>query len=196
MMRLLLRLTIAAIAVALAACGHMPVMSRVKLARIDFTATDPAQLRVAIKLPRAVTPLPNGVALRITVTLADGHEDAQDFILREVSAPADIIGLYKELEADTHIVAYRLEAADVVRVTAFRDALKQKQAATGRKGGALGISARPKGCRTAELGNRPVYFTTYLRTAETGSYVPLARDVDLRTLDPNRDLAASIPPCG
>jgi hypothetical protein len=35
-----------------------------------------------------------------------------------------------------------------------------------------------------------------LRTAETGGYVALARDLDLRTIDPQRDLAAAIPPCG
>jgi hypothetical protein len=35
--------------------------------------------------------------------------------------------------------------------------------------------------------------TTYLRTAETGRYVPLARDLDLRTIA--RDLVDAIPPC-
>jgi len=32
-----------------------------------------------------------------------------------------------------------------------------------------------------------------MQTAETGSYVPLTRDVDLRTIDPRQDLA--IPLC-
>jgi hypothetical protein len=41
-----------------------------------------------------------------------------------------------------------------------------------------------------------VLFSTYLKTAETGAYIPLARDVDLRRLDPNRDLAALVPVCG
>ena len=52
---------------AMAGCSHMPVTSMVKLARVDFETSDPAQLRAAIKLPRTLRPQPNGVALRIAV---------------------------------------------------------------------------------------------------------------------------------
>lgn len=38
-------------------------------------------------------------------------------------------------------------------------------------------------------------FCTYQRTSETGRYVTLTRDVDLRTLEPDRDVAALIPSC-
>jgi hypothetical protein len=38
-------------------------------------------------------------------------------------------------------------------------------------------------------------FTTYLRTLETRNYVPLARDVDLRTVVSQDDIAAAIAPC-
>jgi len=54
---------------------------------------------------------------------------------------------------------------------------------------------QPDACRSGELPNGPVYFTTYLRTAETNGYVPLARDVDLRTVMKERDVAAEIPGC-
>ena len=53
--------------VALTGCGHMPVGSMAKLARVDFETSDPAQLRAAIKLPRTLRARPNGVALRISV---------------------------------------------------------------------------------------------------------------------------------
>jgi hypothetical protein len=49
-------------------------------------------------------------------------------------------------------------------------------------------------CRTGELPKRPVCFITYLRTQETDGWVPLTRDVDLRTVLPG-DLAAEIPVC-
>ena len=58
------------------------------------------------------------------------------------------------------------------------------------------IAVRPDACRSADFGSRPVYLTTYLRTAETGGYVPLTRDVDVRTLAPGRDLVAEMPMCG
>ena len=92
---------------ALAACTHMPVTSMVRLARVDFTNTDPGELRAAVKLPRAVQPRPNGVSLRIGVRLASGHEEVQDFLLREVSDPSDVLTLNRELDRNTHIFAYR-----------------------------------------------------------------------------------------
>jgi len=183
------------LALLLAGCGHMPVTSMIKLARADLAATDPVQLRAAVKLPRALKLKPAGVALRIGVRLASGEEETQDFLLREVSDPADVLALRAELEPNTQIFAYQLDPAEAVRLAAFRDALKKKQEASGRRGGALTIAVQPDACRAGELPDRPVYITTYLKTAETGGYVPLARDVDLRTLVPGRDVTAEIPVC-
>jgi hypothetical protein len=183
---------------ALGGCGHMPVTSMLKLARIDFANTDPAQLRAAVKLPRLVRPQPQGVALRVGVKLNSGQgeqEEFQDFVLREVSDPKDVLALHRELDADTHVFAYRLDAAEAARLSAFREALKKKQATSGASGGSLTISIHSQACRSGELPRQPIVLTTYLRTAETGGYVPLTRDVDLRTIDPQRDLAAAMPPC-
>ena len=171
----------------------MPVTSMIRLARADLAATDPAQLRAAVKLPRALRLKPTGVSLRIGVKLAGGEEEAQDFLLREVSDPADVLALHRELDPNTHVFAYRLDPAEAARLAAFRDALKKKQDASGRRGGALTIAVRPDACRTGDLPDRPVYVTTYLKTAETGGYVPLARDLDLRTAVPGRDVTAEIP---
>lgn len=173
----------------------MPVTSMIKLAQVDFAKTDPAQLRAAVKLPRVVRPRPQGMVLRITVKLADGHEEFADFKLLEASDPKELLDLRRELDANSHIFAYRLEEKEALRLAAFRAALEKKQAASGGKGGALTIAIRPEACRTGELSGRALAFTTYLRTPETGDYVPLARDVDLRTVV-SRDEVAAIPPCG
>src|SRR5215510_11829345 len=114
---------------------------------------------------------------------------------REVSDPADVVALHAELEPNTQIFAYRLDPAEASRLAAFRDALKKKQEASGRRGGNLTITVRPDACRAGDLPDRPVYITTYLKTAETGGYVPLARDVDLRTIVPGRDVTQEIPAC-
>jgi hypothetical protein len=105
-----------------------------------------------------------------------------------------LLELRQELDAGSHIYAYRLDDREVARITGFRTALQKKQAASGGKGGALTIAVRPDACRTGKLG-RTLTVTTYLRTKETGAYVPLARDVDLRTLAPQTDIAAAIPTC-
>ena len=157
----------------------MPVTSMVKLARVDFAATEPAALRAAVKLPRAIRPRPQGVTLRIGVRLASGHEAFQDFLLREASDAGEMAALKDEFDADTHVFAFRLDPAETQRLV-----------------GALSIAVRPDACRTGELPAGPVHFTTYLRTAETGGYLPLARDLDLRTVVTGRDVAAELPLCG
>ena len=178
----------------LGGCSHVPVMSVIRLARADLTNADPALLRAAVKLPRSLRL--RRVVLRMGVAVGGGPEEAQEFTLREASDPSDVLALANELEGGTYILAYRLDPVEAARLAAFRDALKQKQQAGGTRGGRLTVAIRPDACRTAELPDRPVTFTAYLQTEKTGGYVPLARDVDLRTMSPGRDLAAEIPPCG
>ena len=173
-----------------AACGHMPVTSLVKLARIDFETSDPAQLRAAVKLPDGLRPLPHGMALRVGVKVGDTPEQARDFALLEVP---DVPELAAEAGRHARIFAYRLDNGETARLNAFRAeviALKSKG-----QHGSISISVRPQACKTADLPDGPIYFTTYLRTAETADYVVLARDLDLRTLVPGRAIVAEIPPC-
>ena len=180
---------------AMAGCGHMPVTSMVKLARIDFETTDPAQLRAAVKLPRALRPQANGVVLRIAVQVGRAPEDARDFMLLELPEPAE---LAREAADGSHIFAYRIDDSDLARLKAFRNELIARKTAgqsSGQKG-SISISVRPQACKTSELPDGPLYFTTYLRTAETKDYVALARDVDLRSIVPNAAVVAEIPRCG
>lgn len=183
------RLFCCAAALALAGCGHMPVTSMVRLARVDFQTSDPAQLRAAIKLPKSLKPLPRGVALRIAVKVGRSAEEAQDFVLHELPDVGELAG---EADAASRIYAYRLDDADVARLNAFRAALLERKKAGDH--GSLSISVRPQACSTEEIGSAAIIFTSYLRTSETGSYVTLARDVDLRTVVPDR-VAAEIPRC-
>jgi hypothetical protein len=176
---------------AMAGCSHMPVTSMVKLARVDFETSDPAQLRAAIKLPRTLRPQPNGVALRIAVQVGRAPEEARDFMLRELPEPAE---LTREAGADSHIFAYRIDDSDLARLAAFRAELVAKKS-SGQKG-SISISVRPQACKAGELPDGPHCFTTYLRTSETKDYVALARDVDLRSIVPNAAVVAEVPRCG
>ena len=188
LLRCLLRVLVM---LAMSGCSHMPVTSMVKLARVDFETSDPAQLRAAIKLPHTLRPRPNGVALRIAVKVGPAPEEARDFMLRELPEPAELV---RETGADSHIFAYRIDDSDLARLAAFRAELIAKKS-SGQKG-SISISVRPQACKSGELPDGPVYFTTYLRTAETKDYVALARDVDLRSIAPDPAAVAGIPRCG
>ena len=182
------------LSVAVAGCSHMPVTSMVKLARIDFETSDPAQLRAAIKLPRSLRARPNGVALRISVRVGREPEEARDFMLREMPEPAE---LARENSAGNQIFAYRIDDADLARLAAFRAELTARKSAAQSSGqkGSISISVRPQACKVGELPDGPIYFSTYLRAAETKEYVTLARDVDLRSIVPNAAVVAEIPRC-
>lgn len=175
---------------ALTGCGHMPVTSMVKLAQVDFQTTDPDKLRVALKLPRVLKAHAERTVLRITVGLADGAGEARNFALRAVSEGD---ALMDEVDAGTEISTYALATRDVAELRMFRSALMQRQKKGA--GGSLTIVVQPDACRTAPPPEGPIRFSTFLKTSETGGYVVLARDVDLRTVDPTQDIVAKIPPC-
>ena len=67
----------------LAGCGHMPVTSMIKLAQIDFTSTDPALWRAAVKLPQTLQPRTQAMVLRISVRASNGQELKQEFALQD-----------------------------------------------------------------------------------------------------------------
>ncbi|WP_137043934.1 hypothetical protein [Pseudolabrys sp. FHR47] len=179
-------------AVVLAGCGHMPVTSMVKLSQIDFQTTDPEKLRVAVKLPRALKARADGTVMRIVVKLTNGDEEARDFAL-SAATDDEVAALATEGDAGSEMFAFAIAKNDIAQLRIFRTGLLQRKKSG--SGGSLTISVRPNVCRNESLAGGPVLFTTYLKTAETDSYVPLARDVDLRTFDTNRDLAALIPAC-
>ena len=174
-----------------AGCGHMPGTSMVKLAQVDFQTTDPEKLRVAVKLPHMLRARTEGTVLRVAVKLAGGEEEARDFALRDTTN-IDRAELAGEAEPGSEIYAYAIASGDIAHLRMFRATLIRKQKGSG---GSITISVRPDACRTEPLQNGPVLFSTFLKTAETNSYVPLARDVDLRRIVPGRDLAAEILPC-
>ncbi len=179
----------------LASCGHVPLASILKLSRIDFKTTDPAGLRIAVKLPSSIKPQRDKLRLRITVQLPNSTETTQDFVLSEISDPAELAMLRKEVDDGVRVFAYRLDTAEASKLAAFRDDLLKKKE-EGSRGGGLKINVVPEACRSGAVASGAVPFTTYLRTPETDGYVTLAEDVDMRMVVPGRDLVSEMPACG
>lgn len=178
------------LAVALGGCGHVPVASMIELAKIDFATTDFAELRAAATLPPPLAPLPGQTRLKLAVAFQDGEREERVFVLREVTDPAERAQVAR-LGAGT--TAFRLDPADAEKLAAARTEIKQRKA-EGRRG-SVTLSVEPAACRTAKLPAGELPVSTYLRTAETGSYVALTRRADLKALI-GPDKIAEIPPCG
>jgi hypothetical protein len=182
---------ICVLAADLAACGHMPMTSLLQLSKIDFATTDPRALRAAVVLPSGLSP--QNVVLRFTGRINKGPDQTEDFRLERFSEPT----LDQTLEAAAaqgSVSAYRLTAADATRLSEFRISLFRQKAAQGGSG-ELELTIHPEVCLTAPVAEGPVLATSYIRTSETQAYVPLARDFDLRTIDPQRDLIATAAAC-
>ncbi len=134
----------------LTGCGNMPVVSMLKLSRINFQTTDPASLRIAVKLPASIKPQRDKLRLRLTVQLPGGADTTQDFVLSEISDPAELAMLRKEVDAGASIYAYRLDMAEARKLAAFRDDLLRKKQ-EGSRGGGLKINVVPMPAGAARL---------------------------------------------
>jgi hypothetical protein len=188
------RLTTLVLALNAAACAHVPVMSLVKLSSIDFATTDLTELRAGIALPESLQPLEGTVKLTVLAETDDGMKIRRSFILEDGGTPDDLAGLRADAGADANVHVYRLsdrEAGDMESVR--RDVLARKQETGG--GGRLEISIGAEACRTGVLPDGSLPMTTYLKTSETETFVPLTRNVDLRTLTARSEVSAGLPPC-
>lgn len=138
--------------VLLSACGHMPVTSMVKLARTDFATVDPAELRVAVKLPQTVRPRRDGVRLRVTVKTGSGPAQVEEFVLRDLNDAGELMALRAEVEPGTAIYAFRLDPNDLARVQAFRAAALQRQASGARARSRSASAPRPAALPPSRMG--------------------------------------------
>lgn len=181
----------------LAGCGHVPLTSLPKLAKIDIKTTDLAQLRAGISLPADIRPLPGGVTMTIAALPKDGGRHERKVVLEEVRDATELASLPVLIAPGRHFTLFRLSSADVARLGAFREEMFAGPQQSGNRG-SLSLGA-DKACRLGELSAKPITMTGYLRTSETQDYVLLMRDFDLteavRAIDPKVDLATAIPAC-
>ncbi len=176
----------------LTACGHVPLSSLPRIARIDIMTTDPARLRIAVRLPKDIRPQPGGIAMTLTVQIAGEAPQVHRLALMEISDTAEAAALAAYRDAGRTLHAFGLAAADARRFSDVRAAILARRGEG--KNGSLSIGVSPETCRTGELPPGPLFVDSYLRTSELPAYVPLTRDVDLRRME-GRDVAALIPPC-
>lgn len=181
-MRLLARSVFVVVAFSLAACGTVPLRSLSALSRIDAQTTDLSALRVALRLPASVRPLPRGVSLETVVKIGGEPDRKAAFRLVQIDDLSEMAGLPAST-GGTHFYLFRFVPEDAARFEALRTSvLTQKQ---GGKSASIGIGVATKEfCRVGELPPGPILATTFLRTSETRTFVEASRDLDLRA-DPN-----------
>lgn len=164
----------------LAACTSVPLASLPKLARIDFMTTDLSRMRVALALPTALAPKPQGVVMEMKYKVGEELEQVESLHLDESKLTQDLQGLPTDQPKGQALHVFKLLATDVMHLNALRqsvaDAKKQNQ-----KGSlSLGIAAR-EFCKLSDLPLGPALTTTYVLTSETETYVTMVQDFNLRS---------------
>lgn len=180
-----------------AGCGHVPLTSLPKLAKIDVRSTDLSQLRAGISLPAGIRPLPGGITLTIIALPKAGGRHERKVVLEEVHDAAELASVPTLVAPGRLFTLFKLNSGDVAQLGAFREEMFAGPRNEGNRG-SLSLGA-DKACQTGELSGKPITMTGYLRTSETRDYVLLMKDFDLseaaRAIDPKIDLATAIPPC-
>ena len=179
------------------ACAHVPLMSMAKLSSIDFATTDLSQLRAGIALPDSLAPVDGGVRMTILAETEDGMTIRRTFALEgeAVSSAADpAAGLGDTAKPGETVWVYRLPGRAAADLDEMRADLMAHKQETGN-GGRMEIRIGAEACRTEPLTDAPLLMTTFLKTSETETFVPLARNVDLRSLAPAERLAGTLPSC-
>jgi hypothetical protein len=174
--------------------GHMPVASMIRLSRVEFTRTDLSRLRAAIRLPQGLELQLGNSKLRVSVKVGGGEPATREFSLAEIRSDQHAFAPASQREGDARVRVFAISAGDLPRAEAFRAELLARQQASGRSGGNVSISILPDGCRVGDWPDGPVRITTYLQTAETGGFVVLAQDLDLRAIAGAHSLTR-IPSC-
>jgi hypothetical protein len=153
-----------------------------KLSRIDFMTTDLSRMRIAITLPSAIKPRKTGVQMETKRKFGDNPEKTDIIVLQETSEPSDMVGLPNDFATGIKIYVYRLPTNEIEKLENIRREGQLNKAA-GKKGTfGMGITAK-EFCKAGQLDAGPIYTTTYLASSETGGYIVLTRDVNLRSDD-------------
>jgi hypothetical protein len=187
-------IAIAASPLVLAACGGMPVSSMLKLRGVDFGTTDLSALVAGVELPQELQPLPEGARLIISVQHGDGTRQERSVKLAPSHAIADRDPLRAHAPAGASVAAYRVAPEELPALERFRAEVREQRARSGTAS-RLMLSVAADSCRAGPLPDGPLPLTTYLKTSETGEFVALARNLDLRALAGDRAITQRIPAC-
>jgi hypothetical protein len=171
----------------LSVMSHMPLSTMSRLSSLKLAEIDPAELRVAARLPDALEPRSHGVKVRIEVAgMKQGKNSAMELILELTADPSELAPLSAQRRAGHGIWVYRLSRSDVDRLKAL---IAEAVGASG-----VSLAAGVEACHRKPYGSAALPTTTFLKTNVTGFFV-LTQDLDLRSVVSEQHLAARVPPC-
>ena len=190
-MRLLPRLALLTLALALAGCAKVPLATMLTLATLDQNTADPAGFGAAVRQPLGLATRPGGVKLTLTITRNGApRPEIHAFFMVEVREPVEIAKVARYRRASDVLTVYRLSAADAAEMRQLQRSVRSAEGA-----GSLDIGVSADACARQPLPAGPIPVSTYLKVAASGAYLPVLEDIDLRAEAGEAALAEHVPPC-
>ncbi|CAN5899678.1 hypothetical protein BH11PSE8_BH11PSE8_37700 [soil metagenome] len=170
------------LAVSITGCAKIPLTSLWALRQFDLERVDPAELRVAVRLPARVEMKPEGLRVEVKFTpVANGVTATETLRFREPAspnsgaaggAPAAVLPLGRDSGGPWIFLA--LDASDVQRLRQFRASLQ------GQGKSRVEFTAQPQWCRRGEQAESPGRLSTAVRWSPASGYVMLLADEPLQ----------------
>ncbi len=159
--------------VCVTACGQVPLGTQAALNRLDPMTADATAMRFAVE-QLADLPLNTTATLRLALSTPEG-EIADSFVLDRVQQPVNDGAVIRTI--------FAIATADQARFNQLRDnILAQKAAYPDESVGSLRISA--SGCMTAQPPVGPWLVSAFVGIDGQSGWLPLIRDVDIKSLGP------------
>jgi hypothetical protein len=186
------------LALTLAGCNGVPLMTQWKLRHFDLGTADVAKLRVALRAPDWTTPTPDKTVIEAMRSQDDG-ERKLTIHLRRAQHANDATEIARVAKDTTPLAVYEIAPYDLAAVRAF-----QEETARATREGAVHKSNLKIGkgvaCRKAAIPEGPIPIDVYIRADDETGWLPLLESFDLRPQirndDDMRAFDESVPPCG
>jgi hypothetical protein len=184
----------AAAFLSLVACASVNPIGLAKLAALDPLSADPAQIKVAARLPEALK-LRTGDLIMVIKTndLEDANKIDQTFYLEVNDAKAGDAGVIIPEDYE-RLQTARIAPQDIDRLRAAQAKAKALKAMGGSKGTGSMTVAIKGGCKASEPANAPLTMNLYMTTESAGDWFPVVSNFDLRK-QLGDELIAKIEPC-
>jgi hypothetical protein len=192
----LLRLAVVAVlAGALAGCLSTPITSLPRLMRLDFATLNMSEVRAGLRLPGMLRVRPGDATMTIRTRATGGQSTEDVFVLEEATDDRERAGLAGEERPGFTLSVWRVAVADVPRIAAIQQRVRESMEHGPRVRGSLEIKVSG-GCKTAPIPAGPVLMASFLKPARSEPYITLLEGLDLRQLIPQSDWQAKLPACG
>jgi len=192
---LIRRSAVVATALLLGGCLSTPITSLPRLLRLDFVSMDMDEVRAGLRLPDMLRIRPGDAVMTVRTTGAGQPATEDRFVLVETTEEQDRVAIASEARRGHALSVWRVAPADVPRIAAIQQRVRESLVRGPRIRGSLEIKVSG-GCRTAPIPAGPVLMSSFLKPARGETYITLTDGLDLRQLIPQSDWQAKMPACG